>query len=389
MERILFFCGSLVPGKDGVGDYTRRLAAALIRMGYPVHIVATNDKEAPGQLSESQTADGTPVEVTRIPYGTPEGERTRYMQDSIDDFDPDWMSLQYVPYSFNKYGLPLPFVYRLRNLRYRGKWQIMFHELWIDERGVRTPKDTAISLLQRLALLTLVQSLRPTILHTHLPGYEIKLRRMGIETLPLPLFPNISPADQLSPPERSVDTFRLGFFSQVDLREEVLVFITDLSAWLYTQQKSLEVILMGGSASKVRVTATVLQERFPEASVQTLGFLPIEEISRTMSSLDLGITPVRNHAVGKSGTVAAFLSHGIPVAAPWVTETSPSFFAPELAAAVMQAFSAPALRAVTEAATSLDTNPISVGGVAHRFIADLDLKSSPSLPELSTLSRPR
>ena len=42
--KIVFLCGSLEPGRDGVGDYTRMLAAEIIRKGHNAAIVALADK---------------------------------------------------------------------------------------------------------------------------------------------------------------------------------------------------------------------------------------------------------------------------------------------------------------------------------------------------------
>ena len=42
--KIMFICGSLEPGKDGVGDYTRRLCAHLKKHHIEVGILAYNDK---------------------------------------------------------------------------------------------------------------------------------------------------------------------------------------------------------------------------------------------------------------------------------------------------------------------------------------------------------
>mgnify|MGYP003474349261 CR=1 FL=1 len=41
--KILFICGSLEPGKDGVGDYTRRFCGELLKMNYEVQILSIND----------------------------------------------------------------------------------------------------------------------------------------------------------------------------------------------------------------------------------------------------------------------------------------------------------------------------------------------------------
>jgi hypothetical protein len=42
--KIIFLCGSLEPGCDGVGDYTRRLAGELIKQGHHIAAVALNDQ---------------------------------------------------------------------------------------------------------------------------------------------------------------------------------------------------------------------------------------------------------------------------------------------------------------------------------------------------------
>ena len=43
--KILFFCGSAEPGKDGVGDYTRRLCGELLRIGHETQILSLFDRE--------------------------------------------------------------------------------------------------------------------------------------------------------------------------------------------------------------------------------------------------------------------------------------------------------------------------------------------------------
>lgn len=42
--KFLFICGSLEPGKNGVGDYTRRLAGECIRMGHDAMILALDER---------------------------------------------------------------------------------------------------------------------------------------------------------------------------------------------------------------------------------------------------------------------------------------------------------------------------------------------------------
>jgi hypothetical protein len=63
---IVFICGCLEPGVDGVGDYSRRLAGELIRMGNKVQLISLNDYHIDTRTTELQEADGTSVQAHRL-----------------------------------------------------------------------------------------------------------------------------------------------------------------------------------------------------------------------------------------------------------------------------------------------------------------------------------
>ena len=52
-----------------------------------------------------------------------------------------------------------------------------------------------------------------------------------------------------------------------------------------------------------------------------LGFLPSSEISIQLQQADFGITTTPSHLLGKSGSVAAMLAHGLSVIVPRVEKT--------------------------------------------------------------------
>lgn len=103
---ILFICGSAEIGNDGVGDYTRRLCGKLIRSGHQAQILSLCDHQAVSFTSEIQVVEDIAVTVHRIPIAAPNKERLIWLQHILREFEPDWISLQYVPYSFNPKGLP-------------------------------------------------------------------------------------------------------------------------------------------------------------------------------------------------------------------------------------------------------------------------------------------
>ncbi|HQU09596.1 MAG TPA: hypothetical protein PLV25_06515, partial [Opitutales bacterium] len=54
------------------------------------------------------------------------------IQNELSKFSPDWISLQFVPYSFHSKG----WCWQLEKFLdiiapIKCKWQIMFHEIWI------------------------------------------------------------------------------------------------------------------------------------------------------------------------------------------------------------------------------------------------------------------
>jgi hypothetical protein len=122
--KILFLCGSLEPGKDGVGDYTRRLAGELIRQGHNASIISLNDRFIDTVLQTAQESDGTNVTVLRLPAVLLNKDKYNAVENYINSFTPDWVSLQYVPHSFNKYGLAWS-ILSLKKKIERKKYQIL------------------------------------------------------------------------------------------------------------------------------------------------------------------------------------------------------------------------------------------------------------------------
>ena len=98
--KIIFICGSLERGKDGVGDYTRRLASGLIAIGCDVRMLALNDKHLVGFLHEVQLEQDQQITTLRLGKDLGWKERAVRAKVWVDAFNPSWLSLQYVPYAF-------------------------------------------------------------------------------------------------------------------------------------------------------------------------------------------------------------------------------------------------------------------------------------------------
>lgn len=103
--RLAFICSSLEPGRDGVGDYTRRLAGELVRQGHPSIAVALNDPHISKTVFELQEIEGVSISVLRLPIVMPWSKRVIEARNWLEAFNPDWISLQFVPFGFHRRGL--------------------------------------------------------------------------------------------------------------------------------------------------------------------------------------------------------------------------------------------------------------------------------------------
>src|SRR5690554_7244682 len=106
LKKILFVCGSLEPGQDGVGDYTRELAGAVQRLACNVLVIAIMDRVVDGVSKEKQSARSGDVNVVRLSQSLSFQKRKSEYQKITSDFDPSIISLQYVPYAFSPKGIP-------------------------------------------------------------------------------------------------------------------------------------------------------------------------------------------------------------------------------------------------------------------------------------------
>ncbi|MDF7820397.1 glycosyltransferase [Runella sp. MFBS21] len=318
--KIVFICSSLELGKDGVGDYTRRLAGELIRKGYTVCIIAFHDKYIDKIQQEVQITQDYEVPTLRLPSGISWNKRIKMAKEYVDEFNPDWLSLQYVPYGFQEKGLPFGLVNSLIQISAGRKWNIMFHELWIGRGKAQPLRRKVVSYFQEFLITRLIKTLHPECIHTHLPIYKEKLQKISSKVYNLPLFATISIYPFKKDSKTLKNNFRMAFFSQVILSFSVIQFLKDFTSLLLKKGYHPEVIFIGGNKQKMDELKAVLEKELKKTTITTTGFLPEQEVSEYIYQCQLGVTSVPRHALGKSASVAAFLSHGVPVAAPYVHE---------------------------------------------------------------------
>jgi glycosyltransferase involved in cell wall biosynthesis len=299
--KILFLTGSLEPGKDGVGDYTRALAGECNRSGHPTILASMNDPWVAAPLREQS--------VLRLGAETPWPDRVKTFQAFLSENRPDMVSVQFVPYAFHPTGLPVGLPRTLRAMIGPLPVQIMFHEIWIGAHRHARLKNRVIGFWQRKIVQALVKSLNCRALHTSTGVYVRLLSNQGIRAKHLPLFGNMPIASPANSRQACDPGLRLGMFGSIHPEwspHELIVQLRKLG-------RPIHLAHIGRIGPGESIWIDVTRQYGSEIEVRRLGEQSLTDISRFFFSVDFGIATTPLSLIGKSGCVAAMLDHGLPV----------------------------------------------------------------------------
>ncbi len=321
--KILFLCSSLEQGKDGVGDYTRKLAGALIRAGSKATIIALNDKYLKAEhVKELQEDNGNSIEVLRFSNNSLHRSRVSMVKTYIRDFKPDWISLQYVPYGFDKKGLPFYLPKMLQQLRGDFKWHLMFHETWAGISHGVLLRHKVYGYFQKRIASNLIQSLQPQKITTTNLLYQLVLKEKNICASILPLFSNISMHAQeeeyLSSIEKKYsinlednEYYKLGIFG-TSYPEAMLSSV--IPKYINEQLKDRKIVLLIFGKNNLPQEIEKLKMNLkPTVTFAEPGELSESKVSNIMSILDAAVLCTPFEYIGKSGAYAAFKLHNVQV----------------------------------------------------------------------------
>jgi hypothetical protein len=325
--RVAFACSALEPGRDGVGDYTRCLAAEIIRQGHLAVIVALNDASVSQSVTELQETEGEAISVLRLPSAMPWPQRIEMAGKFLDEFQPEWMSLQFVCYGFHPKGLVHGLAGKLSPLFAKRKVHMMFHEVWLCKELGWGWRQRAIGLLQLRFIQGFVNMVKPSIMHTSNAAYAALLNRSGIPVTELGLFGNVpvlNPSNSewmksqmltaLGVGYLRKDTWLIGFFGALHAQwpeEPLLTFLRRAAESACKRPVLLSIGRIGGAGLELwnRMANTYIDH----FTFVRLGEQPQERISEYLSWLDFGIATTPRSILGKSGTVISMFEHGLPV----------------------------------------------------------------------------
>ncbi len=310
--KILFVCGSLEPGKDGVGDYVQVLASRLRLLGHEIFALSLNDRYIKENFYKT---DG----IYRISYELSWNSKKTIARNLINDFGPDLISFHFVPFSFNNKGLLGKEKSFLADILYGYPLHLMLHELWVEGH---TLKLKLWSLLQRRAIISLINLLKPLYLHTSNEYYIHRLMKYGFRSNLYPVFSNISFSSKSYILYDKLKTLDSGIEDWYN--SEVPVFMSfgsihPQAKWdelidLIIKEYGMAIFVSIGRMGPGEKVWSDLKKKYKSLlKFIEIGNLDSEELSCIIRQADFGITTNPEALLKKSGSVAAFLEHGVPV----------------------------------------------------------------------------
>lgn len=317
--RIIFLCSSLEFGRDGVGDYTRRLAGELISNNHQVAIIALHDQYLQLELEERSQIDGIlEIKTLRLSCQLSWKERILKASEFVKKNNPDWISLQYVPFGFHHKGLPIRLAKYLKTINGNRKLHIMFHELWVGIARGASIKFVIWGWLQKRLFHSLLITLNPTIIHTQTLLYKTCLKRLNVEAKLLPLFSNIpvsrfinTSAAYCKAAELHKKSISFVVFGTIHPNAPINKFANESASFAKRHNIQISLTLIGRCGFEQNHWIDVWQS--VGLTVDQIGEQPAEIISEILAKATVGIGTTASVLIGKSGSVAAMREHGLPI----------------------------------------------------------------------------
>ncbi|MBU6181578.1 MAG: hypothetical protein KGR46_02035 [Verrucomicrobia bacterium] len=314
--RLLFICSSLNSGTDGVGDYTRRLTRALRERGHIVYLTSLSEKS--GSLKSPEDDE----HVLRLTVNLPWKARLDQLNGFLRASHPEWISLQYVPYGFQKKGTPFSLPSRLASTTSGANWHLMFHELWIGITHSSPWRHKLVGFFQRHIARSLVWRLKPKVVHTSNPLYVELLKRAGIKAARLPLFGAIQldsselewmkkclSEDGITDSNRH-EWLLAGMFGSCYPDFPLEKHVERAANRANQSGKKLALLGIGGGVGTGMEWESRIRESFFCDVARHFGRQTEQRVSAFLQSLDLAIPSTPVEFLGKSSAAASMALHG-------------------------------------------------------------------------------
>ncbi len=322
---VVFVCRCLESGHDGVGDYARMLAVACAQAGVSVAMVGLNDPYVKG----SAVREDLGFPVLRLAARTDWAENVAAAAEFVEELGFEWVSFQFVPYSYGKRGLVGGLAAKLAPLTKGRNLQVMFHEIWIGATEDAGLKDRVVGWLQRVAIRDFVREAAPKVVQTSNLAYMKLLGSIGVNASRLPLLGTIPHQETdasgwlydrlkdlgipITASTRS-DYVLFGFFGTLHPIWPAEPLVSQLEEFAMKAKKKVVMLSFGKLGSGEGLWDCLSQEK-KSASMAwcKVGLVSALEASQLMNSVDFGVAASPLSLLEKSGTAVCFMEHGLPL----------------------------------------------------------------------------
>ncbi|NND72394.1 MAG: glycosyltransferase family 4 protein [Rhodothermales bacterium] len=297
------------PSIDGIGDYTSRIAEALGTQA-EVHVLTGPKPHA--------TIAGVRVETTFDQDPRLSGEM---LVAAVDRIQPDWVLVQYNPFSYGKWGYNPHLPRSIRQIAEAPgrKVALMIHEPYVPPENLRFH---VMRLWQLRQFNSLINSAALVFFSISAWTEEFRLKYPDKRIVHLPIGSNIP----LVPGNRSHvrstygisdDTILLGLFGSGH-PNRLFNYIHASIKQLRDDGVEAPLLYVGGSAEK-------LQAAMAGATFIDGGKLPADDVSRHLSAMDIYLCPFGKGVSSRRGSFMAGIQHGLPCVTTTGSQTD-SFF---------------------------------------------------------------
>jgi glycosyltransferase involved in cell wall biosynthesis len=294
---IHIIASALPPKLDGIGDYTALLSVELAKSERIK--VLTDREQTPYPI--------TGVEVT--PAFTKNDPKSYWDLLPIIEADkPDWVLLQYNPFSYGHRGLNLQLPEVMRQIKKRcpgTKVAVMVHEMFVP---LTNWKFLAMSPWQRWQFWRLAGDADVMFFSVGIWADKVRPLRRGRPTLHLPVGSNIPHVSITRTEARARlgitdNTLVLGLFGNAHI-EKKLDVVRDAAHALSEAGHNITVLHLGSD----KVTVGELLKNIPMIAD---GALPAEEVSCRFAAMDIHLLPFSDGISTRRTTLMTGLQHGI------------------------------------------------------------------------------
>ncbi len=296
----------------GVSGYTYNLCKAFVDEGIEVYVLTANDP----RIKSDNNPKVLPIIKKWSFFELPK------IINTINDINPDFISLQYVPYMYNYYGMPMWVVIFALWLRFKGfKLITTFHEICIVFD--LNPKYWIVAIIQRLIAYLLSFASNKIIVSIE---YSRKiLYPFKNKIVQIPIGSNILPLDvpedqknvlrkKIAPNnEIIISTFgKIGHYRRDDILLEAIKKVKESKGGVLIK------LLFLGESSKVlkENLSREINQLNLQSTVSFLGYLDVKELYKYLLISNIFVllnVDIRGGITVKSTSVAAAYAAGLPV----------------------------------------------------------------------------